>query len=90
MTHGCIVSILHGTAETGGVMKTRKPGSLKPYTTGDIAKELGVNRSTAIAMLENGDIPWHWSDKENQKGRRLVTVKDWRAWKRKNVGDSQP
>jgi len=65
----------------------RKPGSLKPYTTGEIAKELGVNRSTAIAMLERGEIPWHWSDQKHQKGRRLVTVADWHAWQRKNRGD---
>ena len=67
--------------------RLRKPGSLKPYTTGEIAKELGVNISTAIAMLERREIPWHWSDRENQKGRRLVKVKDWRAWQRKNSGE---
>ncbi len=67
-------------------MTTRKPGSLKPYTTGEIAKELGVNISTVIAMLERNEMPWHWSDRENRKGRRLVTVKDWHAWQRRNAG----
>jgi excisionase family DNA binding protein len=64
-------------------MAPRKPGSLKPYTTGQIAQELGVNRTTAIALLEDGEIPWHWS---RGGGRRLVLVKDWNAWKLQNGG----
>lgn len=66
-----------------GLVRPRKPGSIKPYTTGQIARELGVNRSTAIAMLVRGDIPWHWSDGH---GRRLVFAKDWNAWVRDNAG----
>jgi len=69
-------------------MRERKSGSLKAYTTGEIAKELGVNISTAIAMLERGEIPWHWSNIKEQKGRRLVTVADWHAWQRENGGQS--
>jgi excisionase family DNA binding protein len=68
------------------VTKKRKPGSLRPYTTGEIAEELGVHPSTVIAMLERGEIPWYWSDQEHQRGRRLVRVKDWNAWKRKQAG----
>ena len=64
-------------------MRPRKPGSIKPYTTGQIAREIGVDRSTAIAMLERGDIPWHWSAGH---GRRLVLVKDWNTWVRDNAG----
>jgi excisionase family DNA binding protein len=64
-------------------MTTRKPGSLKPYTTGEIAKELGVNLRTVIRMLEAGAIPFHWSENH---GRRLVRVKDWNAWRRDNMG----
>ena len=66
--------------------RKRKPGSVRPYTTGEIAEELGVNINTAIAMLERGEIPFHWSDQENQRGRRLVKVKDWNAWKQRQTG----
>ena len=66
--------------------KKRKSGSPKPYTTGEIADELGVNVSTVIKMLERGDIPWHWSDPVNSRGRRLVTVKDWRKYRRSQSG----
>lgn len=64
-------------------MTQRKPSSIKPYTTGQIARELGVNRSTAIAMLVRGDVPWYWS---KGHGRRLVLAKDWNAWVRANAG----
>jgi Helix-turn-helix domain len=64
----------------------RKLGSLKPYTTGEIAQELGVSINAVIAMLERGEIPWHWSDQEHQRGRRLVKVKDWNAWKQRQAG----
>ena len=64
-------------------MSPRKPGSLKPYTTGEIARELGVNLNTVIRMLDNGKLPYHWSDNH---GRRLVKVKDWNAWRRENSG----
>jgi len=64
-------------------MSPRKPGSLKPYTTGEIARELGVTLRTAIRMLEDGKIPFRWS---KNHGRRLVKVKDWNAWKRANSG----
>ena len=67
-------------------MSPRKPGSLKPYTTGEIARELDVSINTVIAWLERGEMPWHWSDQENQRGRRLVKVKDFNAWKRRQTG----
>ena len=67
----------------GGFVKPRKPGSLKPYTTGEIADELGVDLNTAIRLLESGKIPFHWSDGH---GRRLVLVKDWNAYRRSNTG----
>lgn len=64
-------------------MTTRRPGSPKPYTTGEIARELGVDLNTVIRMLEGGDIPFHWS---KGHGRRLVKVKDWNAYRKGNAG----
>jgi len=64
-------------------MATREQGSLKPYTTGEIATELGVDLNTVIRMLEDGVIPFYWS---KGHGRRLVKVKDWNAYCRSNAG----
>jgi hypothetical protein len=66
--------------------RPRKPGSAKPYTTGQIAGELGVDINTVIRLLKDGKIPWRWSDEEKQTGRRLVLVKDWNAYKKANAG----
>lgn len=66
--------------------RKRKPGSVRPYTTGEIAEELGVNQRTVIRMLERGEIPFYWTDPEHQTGRRLVKVKDWNAWVRSHGG----
>jgi IS30 family transposase len=69
------------------VTKKRKPGSPKPYTTGEIAEELGVNPSTVINMMDRGEIDcWYWSNQAEAKGWRLVTVKDWREWRRRHTG----
>lgn len=67
-------------------MTNRKPGSPKPYTTGDIAKELGVSINAVIVLLDRDGVPWKWSDEEHGCGRRLVKVKDWNAWKRRQTG----
>lgn len=61
--------------------KPRKPGDIRPYTISEIAKELGVDRSTAHKMLVRGDIPYHWNERHT---RRLVKVSDWHAWRERN------
>jgi excisionase family DNA binding protein len=67
------------------VTKPRTPGSLRPYTTGEIAKLLNVHPSTVHHMLDAGAMPWHWSKAGPHRGWRLVTVKDWNTWRRKNA-----
>ena len=67
--------------------RPRKPGSPRPYTTGEMAAEMGVSKGTVIKILERGDLPWHWSDQERQTGWRLVEVRDWRAYMRRHTGN---
>lgn len=63
--------------------KPRRQRSVRPYTTGQIADDLGVNRTTAIDILERGEVPWYWSP---GRGRRLVRAADYHAWKKQNAG----